>query len=131
MFLFQQGKTYAEIKDEFYSKYKRKIYDSTISGIIKKEKETRSVEDLNKPGRPSIYSEREERMIIREATKYPLDGIRNLQMNIEVNPNEASKDTLSRIFEKHDVISRVLPGRMSSLNASQISCRKKFAREHK
>ena len=76
-----------------------------ICNLVNKEKETGSVEDIPRPGRPPIYDEREERMILREAAKKPFDSLRDLEFSRESNLKEASKDTLARIFKKHDVVS--------------------------
>lgn len=130
VFSYREGKSYGTIRKDFLTKYQRTIYDSTISALVKKEGERGSVKDLSKPGRPLTYDEREERSLVRYATQHPHESLRDLQMDIEANPKGASKDTLSRVFEKHNVVSRVLSGRMADLTAPQVKTRKKFAESH-
>jgi len=62
--LYEQGFSYYSIKNEFFSEL-RKIYDSTISGIIDKVRVTGSVAGRPKSGRPLIYNEREDLALVR------------------------------------------------------------------
>ena len=59
--------------------------------------ETGGVEDHDRPGKPSIYSEREERAFIKEALKHPEKSIRDLANDPITNPKHASKTTLNDI----------------------------------
>lgn len=128
--LHSQKKTYPEIKDAFFKAFRKDIYDSTISRLVTKKKETGTVDDRDRPGRPPIYGEREERALVRYALQNPKESLRELERNREVNFKEASKQTLSRVFEKYDVVSRVLPSRLEDLTKDHVKSRKKFANEH-
>lgn len=86
-----------------------------------RKKKKQAQKDLDRSGRPPIYDEREERIIVREASKKPFDSLRDLEYSAEVNPKEASKDTLSRIFQRHDMVSLILSTRLTSMSPDHIS----------
>lgn len=122
--------SYSQIIEKFKSKYKKKIYNSTINGICSKEKAMGSVEDLPKSGRPPIYNERETRNIVRASLKDRSASIRDISENPEINPKEASYGTVRNVLLSHRVVSRVLPKRMADLTSKHIAERKRFADEH-
>ena len=125
-----RGLTYAATKDDFYEEYGRVIYDSTISDLMHKAEETGSVRDLPHAGRSRIYDDREERIVVRYASNHPFDSLRDLESSHDANPKGASKDTLSRIYEKHDLVSRVMTERLASMSKTQVKARREFAKTH-
>lgn len=125
------GISYADLKEEFYQLYHREIYDSTISRTWNRYLERGSVEDLERSGRPSIYSEREERAFVRESLKHPEQSIRDLANDPIVNPKHASKTTLNDVLLDNDVISKAYPLRMDDLTEKNIKKRKRFAKTYK
>ena len=130
IFELNDEKTYSQIKKDFYKEYRREIYDSTISRLKAKKEETGDVADRDRTGRPRIYDEREERQLVRYAVKHPKESLRDIVQNEQGNPKGASMQTLSRIYEEHDVVSRVLPGRMDDLSADNVKARKEFAKTY-
>ena len=128
--LHEQGFSYYSIKNEFFSEYRKKIYDSTISAIIDKFKVTGSVADRPKSDRPLIYNEREDRALVRASLQDPLKSTRDIVDDREINPKRACRGTISTILRTHKLTSRLLSRRMSDLTSDYVKERLMFAKEH-
>jgi len=129
-YLHQSGYSYSSIKREFETRYGRKIYNSTISDICNKVNTTGSVKDLNKSGRPPVYDERESRNIIRASLSDRTKSIRDIVSDPDINPKEATFETVRTLFTSHRIVSRVLPKRMQDLSRQNIKDRVAFADQY-
>lgn len=125
-----QNTSYETIKSRFKKKYKRTIYDSTISYISKKKRETGSVEDREKSGRRRVYDSREERQIVRAAVTNNKESLRDLAKNDIINDKGVSWITIRNIVMSYGVYSRIKPKRLDDLSQKNIKNRLKFAQDH-
>lgn len=94
----KDGLTLKQIKANFAQEFHRTIYDSTIYYQVKQKDETGTVMDIEKPPKPSVYDEREERGLVRYAMKNPEMSIRSFTDDPIANPKEACKSTISNIL---------------------------------
>ena len=62
-------------KRKFALKSLLPLYDSTISDLMKEEKEIGSFKDRPRPSRPPIYDKRDERIIVKFTIKHPFDSL--------------------------------------------------------
>jgi len=106
---------YSNLKDQFLEEFGRRIYNSTISGVMNKMEETGDVADRPRPGKPSSFDEREERYMAREALKLPFPSLRDLAADPHYNPKRVTKDTIHRVLREADISSFILPKRLTDL----------------
>lgn len=130
VFLYKKGNSFTSIIKEFQKTYQRTIYNSTISDVVAKEKAYGSVETLDKSGRPSIYDQREERILVNAIMKEPTKSIRDIADDPLLNPKGASKTTINDVLLNNKVTSRVLPKRLPDLTKKHVAKRKKFSKDH-
>jgi len=62
-----------------------KLPDSTVRSFIKKYKKTGNIENLPRPGRPPIATQRQKRLLIREVMKNRRAPLRELTANVGLN----------------------------------------------
>ena len=128
VFLNKEGFSYEQIKDKVQATFGRTIYNSTISNILNKYRSQETVADREKPGRPIIYDEREQRSLVRSFQKLNTTSMRELQRNTDLNPKGASRQTLDRILLSHEVHTIVIPKRLDDLTKKCVRDRRLFGK---
>ena len=65
----EEGEKYSKISEKVERKFHRTVMKGTISKIFSKFKETGSTEDLPRSGRPNLFTEEEQKDIIKASKK--------------------------------------------------------------
>jgi len=128
--LNNEGKSQNFIQNQMEIEHGRTVHRVTITRICQKEKETNTVEDKPRSGRPRIYNDTEERWIVRQAVKNNEMSLQDLAMEEEINPKGASPNTINRILWSHKISTIVCPKRIDDLSIQNIKDRKVFANNY-
>ena len=87
-------------------------------------------QNSSKCGRPSLYTEREKRIIVRKSLTHPQKSLRDLAKDKDINHKGATSSTLHNLFKTAKILMRVLPKRCDDLPRKILSKRNNFARNH-
>jgi hypothetical protein len=117
------------IKNQVFSKFRRRIAYETINRIWIKYLETGSVVDRQRSGRPKVFNEREERNIVRDFMNTPGLSIKQTIKERQGTERPASRRTVRRILRSHGLVPKVSEQGKEIVNKNKGK-RVKFAREH-
>ena len=120
----------ARIKEQFKAKFGRPLYTTTLNDVLDKFDETNDTADRPRPGRPPLYDQRDQRLMVRQAVATQSDGVRKLADDEDFNPKGASKSTINNILRAHKIASIVKPLRLKDLTVRNVKARYKFAKKH-
>lgn len=115
----QRGQTSLEVRNLIISHYNegKSVRDiekavgrpkSTVSDVIQRYRETKSVENKPKSGRPKLFSLSDERWIVKEIKKSPIISAPKLTMDVEKHLNiHCCPQTVRNVLGNHGFHGRV------------------------
>lgn len=120
---YESGKGFKKISKQF------EINHSTVRKIIYKWRRFQTTANLFRPGRPSKFSPRADRKMLKEVSKNPRMSSRDLQVALATVDVKVHESTIRKRLHKFDLHGRCAR-RKPLLSRKNIRARLKFANEH-
>jgi len=100
----EEGEKYSKISEKVERKFHRTVMKGTISKIFSKFKETGSTEDLPRSGRPNLFTEEEQKDIIKASKKDRKLTATDISRDGKLNKPKASPQTICNLLNKEGLI---------------------------